>query len=59
MSETPMEPLNKQTTFTNWEECEDRCHPKTYKTITDIELDRILDSDSFFARKFKKLAFCS
>ena len=49
--------IDKQTTFTNWKEIEDNCHPKTYNTITDIELDRILDCDSFFARKFNKTSF--
>lgn len=48
--------IYKQTTFTNWVQ-RDGTHPKTYKVITDKELDDILTSDRFFARKFTKTSF--
>ena len=45
-----------KTTFTNWNK-RGRPHPHTYESITDEELDDILQNECLFARKFVKNSF--
>ena len=42
------------TTFTNWKEHEYGCHPKTYESISDSEIEKLWKAPCFFGRKFNK-----
>lgn len=48
--------IYRKTTFTNWYK-QGIVHPKTYESITDEELETILSSECFFARKFVRDSF--
>lgn len=45
--------MKRATTFTNWDD-EDSASPKNYVSIDDSELESMIESDLFFARKFDR-----